>query len=77
VSLLNVNGAIGRNRAIDVAKEANKLNAAIEETTNPIDINQSSISDSKHEFEPDRHQTDWYLDSGANAHFCSDLSQFT
>jgi hypothetical protein len=56
VSFLNVNGAIGRNRAIDVAKEANKLNAAIEKTTDPIDINQSSISDSKHEFEPDRYQ---------------------
>jgi hypothetical protein len=97
VSLLDVNGAIGRNGAIDVAKEANGLNAAIEEanglnaaieeadefnaaieeTTDPMDVDQSSISDSKHEFEPGRHQADWYLDSGANAHFCSDLSQFT
>jgi hypothetical protein len=75
VSLLDVNGAIGRNGAIDVAKEANglnaaieeanglnaaieetdELNAAIEETTDPMDIDQSSISDSKHEFEPGRH----------------------
>jgi hypothetical protein len=126
VSLLDVNGAIGRNGAIDVAKanelnaaieeanelnaaieeanelnvaieeanelnaaikevdglnaaieEANGLNVAIEEVTDPMDIDQSSISDSKHEFEPGRHQADWYLDSGANAHFCSDLSQFT
>jgi hypothetical protein len=87
VSLLDVNGAIGRNGAIDIAKEANGLNAAIEEanglneaieeTTDPMDIDQSSISDSKHEFEPGRYQADWYLDLGANAHFCSDLSQFT
>jgi hypothetical protein len=75
VSLLNVNGAIGRNEAIDVAKKANelntaikeanglnaaikeadKLNAAIKKTTNPMDVNQSSILDSKHEFEPGRH----------------------
>ena len=65
MSLLNVNGAIGRNRAIDIAKDANGLNAAIEEanglneaieeTTDPMDIDQSSISDSKHEFEPGRH----------------------
>jgi hypothetical protein len=65
VSLLDVNGAIGRNGAIDIAKEANGLNAAIEEanglneaieeTTDPMDIDQSSISDSKHEFEPGRH----------------------
>jgi hypothetical protein len=136
VSLLNINEAIGRNKAIDVAKanelntaiekadglntaideanelgaaieeanelnaaikEANELNAAIkkvdrlnaaiekanglnvaiEEATDPMDINQSLISDSKHEFEPGRYQADWYLDLGANAHFCSDLSQFT
>ena len=76
MSLLDINGAIRRNGAIDIAK-ANGLNAAIEETTDPMDIDQSSISDSKHEFEPGRHQADWYLDSGANAHFCSDLSQFT
>src|SRR5271156_6992346 len=31
VSLLDVNGAIGRNGAIDIAKEVNGLNAAIEE----------------------------------------------
>jgi hypothetical protein len=30
VSLLNVNRAIRRNRAIDIAKKANGLNAAIE-----------------------------------------------
>ena len=65
MSLLNVNRAIGRNRAIDIAKEANRLNtaikeadelnAAIKEITNLIDINQLSISDLKHEFEPGRH----------------------
>jgi hypothetical protein len=97
VSLLNVNRVIRRNGAIDIAKEANRLNIAIEEanglnaaikeanglneaikeTTDPMDIDQSSISDSKYEFEPGRYQADWYLDSGANAHFCSDLSQFT
>jgi hypothetical protein len=77
VSFLNVNEAIRRNGAIDIAKEANGLNtvikeanglnAVIEETnglnevidqiTDPMDIDQSSISDSKHEFEPGRHQT--------------------
>jgi alkaline phosphatase len=31
VSFLNVNGTIGRNGAIDIAKEVNELNAAIEE----------------------------------------------
>jgi hypothetical protein len=65
MSLFDVNGAIGRNRAIDIAKEANELNAVIEkanglnkvieETTDPMDINQLSISDSKHEFEPGRY----------------------
>jgi hypothetical protein len=68
MSLLNVNGTIKRNEAIDIAKKANRLNAAIEEanglnkaikeTTDPMDIDQSSISDSKHEFEPSRYQTD-------------------
>jgi hypothetical protein len=48
VSFLDVNGAIRRNGAIDIAKEANRFNAAIEETnglneaiketTNPMDI---------------------------------------
>jgi hypothetical protein len=55
VSFLDVNGAIGRNGAIDVAKEANGLNAAIEEITDPMDVDQSSISDLKHEFEPGRY----------------------
>jgi len=65
MSFLNVNRAIGRNGAIDIAKKANELNTAIKEanglnkaikeTTDPININQSSISDSKHEFEPGRH----------------------
>jgi hypothetical protein len=31
VSLLDVNGVIRRNGAIDIAKKANKLNAAIKE----------------------------------------------
>jgi hypothetical protein len=49
VSLLDVNKVIRRNGAIDVAKEANKFNAVIEkadklntaikEITNPIDVN--------------------------------------
>jgi hypothetical protein len=65
VSFLDVNGAIGRNGAIDIAKNVNGLNAAIkeanglnkviEEITDPMDIDQSSISDLKHEFEPGRH----------------------
>ena len=65
MSLLNVNEAIRRNGAIDIVKEvnrlnaiiekANRLNAAIEEITDLIDVNQSSISDLKHEFEPGRH----------------------
>ena len=85
MSLLDVNGAIGRNGAIDVAKEINKFNAIIEEAnglntaieeanglnkaieetdklntiikkiTNPMNIDQLSISDLKHEFEPGRY----------------------
>jgi hypothetical protein len=49
VSFLNVNRIIGRNEAIDIAKEANGfntvikeangLNKAIEEITDPININ--------------------------------------
>jgi hypothetical protein len=48
VSFFDVNGAIGRNGAIDIAKKANGLNAAIKEAnglneiikkiTNPMDI---------------------------------------
>jgi hypothetical protein len=59
VSFLDVNGAI------DIAKKINELNAAIEEAnglnkviekvTDPMDIDQSLISDSKHEFEPGRY----------------------
>jgi hypothetical protein len=65
VFFFDVNEAIRRNRAIDIAKEVNGLNAAIEkanglnevieEITDLMDIDQSSISDLKHEFEPSRH----------------------
>jgi hypothetical protein len=44
--------ANGLNIAIE---EVDELNAVIEEITDPMDIDQSSISDLKHEFEPGRH----------------------